>query len=273
MVPVRSALALAATLIAAPALAETCAVPAPAAAIGANAASLAALVWAPFGRTEIGWRVYYPRIGVEIGTTCPPVSPGFAAKLAAWQGRHGLAATGAFDAETFAAMKAGWQGARPFVRANARENCPPPPPPDALAQSTSAEGYRGKVVALRASVLAAYRRMVEAARRDARVAAEPRAFALFSGYRDPESDAARCAAQGNCNGVVRARCSPHRTGLAIDLWVGEAPGFGPDSTADASRQAMTRTATYRWLLVNARRFGFVNYAFEPWHWEWTGEPI
>jgi zinc D-Ala-D-Ala carboxypeptidase len=21
-----------------------------------------------------------------------------------------------------------------------------------------------------------------------------------------------------------------------------------------------------------RRFGFVNYPFEPWHWEWTGEP-
>jgi LAS superfamily LD-carboxypeptidase LdcB len=34
---------------------------------------------------------------------------------------------------------------------------------------------------------------------------------------------------------------------------------------------MTRTATYRWLLANAGRFGFVNYPFEPWHWEWTGE--
>ena len=22
-----------------------------------------------------------------------------------------------------------------------------------------------------------------------------------------------------------------------------------------------------------RGFGFVNYAYEPWHWEWTGEPL
>ncbi len=36
---------------------------------------------------------------------------------------------------------------------------------------------------------------------------------------------------------------------------------------------MVQTPAYRWLLANARRFGFVNYVFEPWHWEWTGEPI
>jgi zinc D-Ala-D-Ala carboxypeptidase len=56
------------------------------------------------------------------------------------------------------------------------------------------------------------------------------------------------------------------------MYVGQAPGFGPDSTADPNRLFMTRTATYRWLLANAHRFGFVNYPFEPWHWEWTGEP-
>ena len=27
---------------------------------------------------------------------------------------------------------------------------------------------------------------------------------------------------------------------------------------------------YRWLVRYAARFGFVNYAFEPWHWEWVG---
>ena len=25
------------------------------------------------------------------------------------------------------------------------------------------------------------------------------------------------------------------------------------------------------LVTRATRFGFVNYPFEPWHWEWTGE--
>ena len=33
----------------------------------------------------------------------------------------------------------------------------------------------------------------------------------------------------------------------------------------------TQTATYRWLVAYARRYGFVNYVFEPWHWEWIGE--
>jgi hypothetical protein len=27
------------------------------------------------------------------------------------------------------------------------------------------------------------------------------------------------------------------------------------------------------MVANAARFGFVNYPFEPWHWEWTGAPI
>lgn len=83
----------------------------------------------------------------------------------------------------------------------------------------------------------------------------------------------RCTLQGNGDGTRRARCSAHRTGLATDLWVGWVPGFCPDSSADINRRAMVATPAYRWLLDNAARHGFVNYAFEPWHWEWTGEPI
>src|SRR3989344_4684733 len=100
----------------------------------------------------------------------------------------------------------------------------------------------------------------------------PPHLTIFSGYRSPAAGAARCQAEGNCDGIVRARCSAHRTGLAADIYVGQAPGYGPDSTADPNRLFMTRTATYRWLLAHAPRFGFVNYPFEPWHWEWTGEP-
>jgi LAS superfamily LD-carboxypeptidase LdcB len=34
---------------------------------------------------------------------------------------------------------------------------------------------------------------------------------------------------------------------------------------------MINGLAFRWLVANAYRHGFVNYAFEPWHWEWTGE--
>lgn len=252
---------------------EICTIAAPAGALAANVASLGTLAWAPFGRPETGWAVYYPRVGVEIGTTCPVASTGFAAKLADWQRQHRLAPTGVFDPLTFAAMKARWQAARPFVHIDGKTACPPPPPPDGLATAGRSESYVGKAIRLRAAALAAYRAMIAAAKKDRAVAAEPRALTIFSAFRDPDADAARCAAQGNCNGIVRATCSAHRTGLALDLWVGHAPGFGPDSTADANRAAMVASPAYRWLLVHAKQYGFVNYVFEPWHWEWTGEPI
>jgi LAS superfamily LD-carboxypeptidase LdcB len=114
--------------------------------------------------------------------------------------------------------------------------------------------------------------MVATARAEApEIAADPDLLKIFSGYRSPTYDAARCAAQNNCNGRERATCSPHRTGLAMDLYLGHAPGFSADASADANRLYLTQAPAYRWLLANADRFGFVNYPFEPWHWEWTGE--
>ena len=50
-----------------------------------------------------------------------------------------------------------------------------------------------------------------------------------------------------------------------------APGFDADSSADPNRLHQSRNPAYVWLVWNAKRFGFTNYAFEPWHWEWTGE--
>jgi LAS superfamily LD-carboxypeptidase LdcB len=96
---------------------------------------------------------------------------------------------------------------------------------------------------------------------------------IFSAYRSPDYDAARCERDGNCQGITRAKCSPHRTGLALDLTVGAAPGFTVDSTADPNRLHMSQTPAYQWLVKNAGRFGFVNYVFEPWHWEYVEEPI
>jgi zinc D-Ala-D-Ala carboxypeptidase len=240
------------------------------AAAEANTQSLATLAWAPFGRAEAGWEAYVPLISRETGTDCPPQSEGFAAAMAAWQGAHGLVASGVMGEPDFLVMKAEVQARRPFLAVTSAGGCPETA--DVIAAAHAAESLGGKTVWARPSVLAAYRAMVAAARAEApQIADDPRNLAIFSGYRSPTLDAARCMAEGNCDGVARARCSSHRTGLALDLFVGQAEGFGADSTAPESRLALSNALTYSWLLANAGRFGFVNYPFEPWHWEWTGE--
>jgi len=235
-----------------------------------NAASLRTLAWAPFGRQEQGWEIYAPMIQHEIGSRCPPDSEAFAQALAAWQQARGVTADGLVTETGFAGLKGEAQSRRDFVRFTSGGTCPDPA--DEIAQARPEEGYGGKAILLRPGALAAYRRMAAAARaEDPRIGQDPDDLKIFSGYRSPTLDAQRCETEGNCNGVVRARCSAHRTGLAIDVYVGHAPGYGPDSSADPNRLAMTRTPAYQWLLANAARFGFVNYPFEPWHWEWTGE--
>lgn len=237
-----------------------------------NAASLTTLAWQPFGRAETGWEIYAPRVANEIQTACAPGSSRFAAALARWQGGHGLKSTGTFDPETFKVMLVRWHRARPFVKVNGEGICPGAPPVALLSTAKPEESYGGKTIQLRPGAMDAYRRMVAEAKA-AGVVRDPRVLTIFSGFRDPLADAARCARDNNCQGVSRTICSAHRTGLAMDVFIAAAPGFGPDSSADDNRRAMARSDVYRWLVANAGRFGFVNYVFEPWHWEWTGEPM
>jgi len=235
-----------------------------------NANTLQTLAWAPFRRPETGWEVYVTLIQHEIGTTCPPNSEGFARAMAAWEERNGQTPDGVLTEPAFLAMKGVVQTRREFVRFTYGGACPETP--DLITAARIDEGYGGKQVWMRPQALAAYRRMVAAARTEVpEIAADPRNLIIFSGYRSPSADAARCQLEGNCDGIVRARCSAHRTGLAADMYVGQASGYSPDSSADPNRLFMTKTPTYRWLVANAGRFGFVGYPFEPWHWEWTGE--
>jgi hypothetical protein len=261
--------------IPAPAIAEParpCAsAPAFAEAAAQNTASLDAAQWSAMGRPETGWAIYAPLAAHELATACAPADPGFAEALAAWQGRHGLQAKGIMDEATLKALDVVWLRRRPFVTATAHGACPPPPEAFRLAFATPSEGFKTKPIQLRTTALAAYRRMTDAARREVpSLSADKQLLTIFSGYRDPVEEAARCAA-GGCGTVAKANCSAHRTGLAMDLFLGAAPGFAPESSAAANRLFQSRTDAYRWLVANAARFGFVPYPFEPWHWEWTGE--
>lgn len=236
----------------------------------ANALSLHTMEWRPFNEAETGWETYVPALQQEIGVFCHPASGAFAAGLARFQARYEIPATGIFDASTFAVLRGVTQERRPFVMARIRNECPAPPPISMLGYLSVDEEHADRLTRLlRRDVLEAYRRMVAAARRDVpEIAADPELLQIFSGFRDPEADAARCARQGNCDGVRRAVCSSHRTGTAIDIFVGQAPGMDVDETAPASRLHMSRGAAYGWLVANARQYGFVPYLFEPWHWEY-----
>ncbi|QTC92546.1 M15 family metallopeptidase [Brevundimonas goettingensis] len=237
-----------------------------------NAVSVYTLEWSPFGKPEMGWETYLPLLQRELRTDCAPGTPDFAAALAAFQGRYALTPTGVFDQETFAVLKGVLQERRPFVMARTRDECPEPPPLNQLGYLSPEEEHADRLTRLlRRDTLEAYRAMAAAARREVpAIAADPELLQIFSGFRDPEADAARCAAEANCDGVRRAACSPHRTGAAVDLYVGHMEGMGVDSTDPASRLYMTRGPTYRWLVANAARFGFVPYLYEPWHWEFVG---
>ncbi len=238
-----------------------------------NAGSIDTLPVAPFGHAEAGWRSYAPLTAYEAGTRCPPETAGFAEALARWKAAHGLPYDGTMDEQTLSVMKGVWQERRPFLMARVRkEPCPDPPAPEALEQIRPEESHYRKPILVRADALAAYRRMAAAAHRDLpELAADPMLLTIFSGYRSPESDRAQCAAQGGCNGVSRAgACSSHRTGAALDIVIGNAPGARVDTASDANRRYLSMTRLYQWLVINGPRFGFVNYPFEPWHWEWVG---
>ena len=237
----------------------------------ANAESLRTLPVNLFNRAETGWEVYMPLLAAEIGAAPVPQGVDFARALARWQRARGLADAGIVDLATLAALRNEVQNRRPFLRLRSSGvPCPDPPDETTLAFTTEAESWGARPNPARPGTLAAWRRMRAAAARDGALDS-PLSLQVFSGYRSPVHDAGRCAVEGVCDGVRRATCSAHRTGLALDLVL---DGLRPvDSTAPADRLRLSRTASYRWLLANAGRFGFVNYPFEPWHWEWTGEAV
>jgi hypothetical protein len=246
----------------------------PAAFLGAalrNGQSRDNAAWSVFGHAEPGWAIYEPLVAHEIGSACPADSAAFARALASWQTGRGLGADGAMDEATLNALRLVWLARRPFVAASEHIGCPAPPPAAALAFARSDEGYGSKPIQLLPQALFAWRTMVAAARLEVpAVTADRRLLTIVSGYRDPAADAARCATGEPCGVVTRALCSAHRTGLAMDLYLGSAPGYDPASSADINRLYQSRTPAYRWLVANAGRFGLVNYPFEPWHWEYVG---
>lgn len=251
-----------------------CSAPAFTVAGQANAASLNTSAWM-FSAATVekpegpGWAVYAPAIQRTLGTVCGPSTAAFAQALGVWQAQRGLTADGMMGRDTAGKLKEVWQARRAHLTRPCIE-----------LQKTDAVDIPPELVwndsqrRLQADTLAAYERMLAAAR-----AALPAQFTtrglllVASAWRDPADDKASCTRNpGPCNGTAKAtNCSAHWSGRAVDLNFGFIAGSDPTDSTYANRVHQSQAVVYAWMLDNAARFGFVNYYYEPWHWEWQGD--
>jgi LAS superfamily LD-carboxypeptidase LdcB len=258
-----------------PPVGPSCDAPAFDAAAAANAASLTTSAWM-FAEGTIekpegpGWELYVPAIARTLATPCGPASAGFAHALSDWQAQHALPADGVMSRDTAAKLKEAWQAGRAHLTRPCIELSR-----GATAQVPAELRFEPeRERRLQAATLQAYLAMRAAAQSALPdLAAAPDFLAVASAWRDPAEDKASCTANpGPCNGTAKAAtCSAHWSGRAIDLNLGFLPDSDPTDSTYANRLHQSKGAAYAWMLDNAARFGFVNYYYEPWHWEWQGD--
>jgi len=229
------------------------------------------LRWTFGGKQQRGWAIYVPLIQQLIGTDEDAASAGFAASLARWQKRQGLGASGVLDKATLMRMISTWQGQR--VRSSAY------PQPDQLVTVPATEFWDSSraddLRKVERQTYAAYRRMLAAAVADSslqlasqggELAPSEKYLKIISAFRSRKYQERLHKLEPGASRAALAVNSPHFTGRALDLYVGGEPTI----TKDPNRALQTQTRAYRWLVRNARRFGFCPYFYEPWHWEYCG---
>lgn len=243
-----------------------------ASAAAANAASRDTLAWPFGGKSQIGWNIYAPLIGNTIGTDAAPDTAQFAAAAAAWQAGRGLSGTGVIDAATMQEFRNYWQSQR-LGRSDV-------PAGDRLLAAPILDFYdptrSPDLLKVERDTYTAYRRMIAAAARDlagsvrftktGELADGEKFLRIVSAFRSPEYQQQLRQQSPGAGRAALAKSSAHSTGQALDLYV----GGEPVSTKDTNRLLQVQTPAYKWLVKNAARFGFVNYFYEPWHWEYTG---
>lgn len=228
------------------------------------------LTWTFGGKLQRGWYLYSALLGQTLGTERDAGTNEFAAALARWQTKAGLAATGVLDDETLYKMVSTWQSNRIKDRSYPR-------PDQVLTVPTSDFWDETRPAELRQVELeayAAYKRMVAAAVKDpslglmisstGELAASEKYLKIISSFRSREYQEQLRKASPGAGRAGLAVNSPHFTGRALDIYV----GGEPVETKDANRAIQVNTPVYKWLVKNAPRFGFRPYYYEPWHWEY-----
>jgi LAS superfamily LD-carboxypeptidase LdcB len=238
----------------------------------ANSSLRNEVTWTFGGKQQRGWYLYDLLISKTLNTQDDPATSDFAASIAKWQKRRGLAADGILDEDALMSMVSQWQGDRLKNRAYAT--------PDQLMIAPTSDFYDpSRVDELRQverSTYAAYKQMIAAAIADPtlklahtssdQLAAKEQYFKIVSAFRSREyQDNLRRKSPNAGSAGLAVNNSPHFTGRALDLYV----GGSPVDTKDANRAIQVNTPAYQWLVKNAERFGFRPYFYEPWHWEYV----
>jgi zinc D-Ala-D-Ala carboxypeptidase len=244
----------------------------PASRTARNAVLSTELNWTFGGKPQRGWYLYKPLISRLLNTKNDVASDGFASALARWQKKSGLMPSGVLDEQTLYAMIAAWQGARLKDRSPAQPDQLLTAPISDFYDPTRAEELRK----VERETYAAYKRMVSAAiatrslglARGAKGELAPgeKYLKIISAFRSPEYQDKLRRESPNSGSAGLAVNSPHFTGRALDLYVGSEPV----DTRDSNRAIQVETRVYQWLVLNADRFGFRPYCYEPWHWEYVG---
>ncbi len=232
------------------------------------------LNWIFGSKQQRGWYLYAPLINRLIDTKHEPNSKGFAAAVARWQKRFGLAPSGELDDETLYKMIAEWQGRRIKDRTPAQPSQLLTAPIRDFYDPTRAEELRS----VERDTYFAYKRMVAAALADrslglgrnpkgakGELAPGEKFLKIISAFRSREYQEKLRRESPNSGTAGLAVNSPHFTGRALDLYV----GGDPVDTRDSNRAVQVQTRVYLWLVRNAERFGFRPYFYEPWHWEYV----
>jgi hypothetical protein len=263
------AAAVAALFLAGTARAEDCKASTFKSAAEANAQSVTTYHGPVFAVVENGWQTYVLQIQSLIDTACSVETEGFAARVAAFQAGHSLPASGKVDGPTLAAFRAQWQMKRTLYKAASRQPCPFTGRDD-LVRIDPADDLAANDPRLASEAYAAWKRMRAAAIADGVITANSDLLKFVAAYRSPQRAAE--LVRRNPNRTAQGLCSVHISGFAADLNVGHAPGYDAISSAAPNRLYQSQQPIYQWLVANASRFGFVNYVFEPWHWEYVLSP-
>jgi uncharacterized protein YcbK (DUF882 family) len=222
------------------------------------------LTWIFGGKQQRGWYLYDLLIGKTLNAKHDPTTSDFAASVASWQKRRGIAADGVLDEDALMAMVSQWQGNRLKDRTYATPDQLLTAPPSDFYDPSRAEELRQ----VERNTYAAYKEMIAAAMADPtlKLAPSQKYFKIVSAFRSREyQENLRRQSPNAGSAGLAVNNSPHFTGRALDLYV----GGSPVDTKDSNRAIQVNTPAYRWLVENAERFGFRPYFYEPWHWEYV----